>query len=140
VPGGGDTSPAPGTPSAGGRSASPTPTTNEPPTIPRDVPTEATVSPSCVRPGGRVTLTVVSEPAAGVAYQAVYADGAGGAASPWGAGYGGNDKGHTDGRGRYVASWVVATNAPPGHAHVDVVIGAHGKFGYDDPVFEVGPC
>jgi len=138
-PGGVPSPAAPGAAPSGSAPASPAPTTNGFAWA-RDVRTDAVVSPSCVRPGGRLTLPVRSERAAGVVFQAIYADGAGGAASPWGGGYGGNDKGQTDRDGRFTATWVVASNAPPGRGHVDVVVGWDGKYGYDDPTFEVGTC
>jgi len=97
----------------------------------------ATLSNPCVRPGQVETLTVVTQPRGGVVYQAVYANGAGGAASPWGLGYGGNDKGYADKKGNFRSSWTVAANAPAGKGYVDVVVGYNSKWGRSTPAFAV---
>lgn len=101
-----------------------------------EVPVDATVSPACIRPGGTASLSVKTEPRAGVAWHAIYAGSRGGAQPPFGSGYGGNDKGFTDEQGRYSATWAVSAQAPPGPGRVDVVVGtAEDKWGYDDPPF-----
>jgi hypothetical protein len=109
----------------------------EPPWTP-EVPVDAIVTPSCVRPGTGATVTVQTAPKAGIAYHAMYAGSRGGAPKPVGSGYGGNDKGMTDGEGRYTSSWIVSPQAPPGPARLDVIVGtAEDKWGYDDPPFWV---
>jgi hypothetical protein len=96
------------------------------------------VTPACVTPGGRATVTVKTEPNIAVAYHAMYAGSRGGATPPYGSGYGGNDKGMTDGEGRYSSSWIVSPQAPPGPARLDVIVAAPGdRWGYDDPPFRV---
>lgn len=97
----------------------------------------ATVTPRCVAPGGTMRLEVKTGPEAAVGYQAAYADGRGGAPEPFGAGYGGNDKGFTDMDGRFASSWVVASVAPIGRGRVDVIIAHDGEWGYADPAFRV---
>jgi hypothetical protein len=101
------------------------------------VPVESSVSPACVDRGGSVTLTVNTEPKAAIGFQAVYSDGRGGGGAPFGAGYGGNDKGIASGRGTFNATWVVSPEAPVGAGRVDVVVGYRGEFGYDGPHFAV---
>jgi hypothetical protein len=102
------------------------------------VPVTSEVTPSCIKPGSRATMTVKTEPQAAIAYHAMYAGSRGGAAPPFGSGYGGNDKGFADGEGRYSSSWIVSPQAPPGPARLDVVVAAPGdRWGYDDPPFWV---
>lgn len=105
---------------------------------PSGVRVAATVSPACVRPGDTATLTVRTEPGAGIGYQAVYSDGASGAAAPFGRGYGGNDKGKADDGGTFVSTWVVSNDAPRGRARVDVVVGWNAQWGSATPSFTVG--
>jgi hypothetical protein len=93
--------------------------------------------PACVIRGGSATITVQTEPKAGVAYHAVYAGTKGGAVPPYGYGYGGNDKGFADDKGRYSSRWAVRDDAPVGPARADVVVGNGDDFGYDDPPFYV---
>lgn len=102
-----------------------------------NVPVDAQVSPLCVTRGTLVRLTVQTRPKAGIAWQAVYSDGAGGAPKPYGGGYGGNDKGFSDGQGRYTSSWVVSPTAPSGPGRVDVIVGWNETWGYDGPTFAV---
>jgi len=105
---------------------------------------DAVVSPACVTPGGLVTITITTKPKAGIAYQAMYADGKGGSQAPFGAGYGGNDKGFTNDDGKYTSAWTVSPNAPSGTGRIDVIGGWHGQWGYRGPAFAVagpsGPC
>lgn len=102
------------------------------------MPVEATITPSCVLRGGSATITVQTEPRIAVSYHAVYAGTKGGAAPPYGYGYGGNDKGFSDDQGRFTSTWVVRGDAPIGPARADVVVGKGGEgFGYDDPPFYV---
>ena len=98
----------------------------------------ARVAPRCVRPGGAMRLVVTTKPKAAIAYQAVYSDNRGGAGAPFGAGYGGNDKGFADPTGRFISTWVVSRTAPAGWARVDVIVGYRGKWGYAGPTFRVG--
>jgi hypothetical protein len=103
-----------------------------------EVPVSSEVTPACIKPGGRATMTVKTEPRSAVAYHAMYAGSRGGAVPPYGSGYGGNDKGYSDGEGRYSSSWIVSPEAPPGPARLDVVVAAQGdRWGYDDPPFWV---
>ena len=98
----------------------------------------SSLTPACVSRGGRIELEVSTEPSAAVAYNALYSDGYGGGAAPYGRGYGGNDKGFADkDSGTYVSAWVVSPDAPIGRARVDVIIGFQGKWGYDTPHFAV---
>lgn len=102
-----------------------------------DIPVRASLSKPCIRPGDVETLTVVTVPRGGVVYVAVYADGGGGAASPFGNGYGGNDKGYADKQGNYRSTWTVASNAPVGKGYVDVYVGYNSKWGRATPVLTV---
>jgi hypothetical protein len=101
------------------------------------IPVDASVEPTCVPAGGMATLTVRTKPEAAVGYQAIYSDAKGGGPAPYGAGYGGNDKGFAQEDGVYSSTWVVSPKAPAGTGRVDVIIGWKGKFGYDDPAFRV---
>jgi hypothetical protein len=98
---------------------------------------KAVVLHPCVQPGGDVTVSVLAPPDGGIAYQAIYADGKGGSPPPFGAGYGGNDKGYISDAGRYESSWTVSLAAPAGPARVDVIVGHNGKWGYADPHFAI---
>jgi hypothetical protein len=102
-----------------------------------DVPVEGTLSPTCVRRGGTVTLKVHTRPKAAVAYVAVYSDSGNGAPKPFGNGYGGNDKGFSTPDGDYVSAFTVSFDAPSGPARVDVIVGWENKWGYDGPTFAV---
>lgn len=79
---------------------------------------EASLEPSCVEPGGTVTLTVDTAPRTGVLYLAKYSDGSSGANEPIGAGYGGNGGGYADESGFFQESWTVSDDAPPGPGHM----------------------
>jgi hypothetical protein len=127
-------SPGPAAPSTPGAGPSPVslPWTPSP-----DVPVDAQLSPVCVRPGGVVTITVRTRPQGGIGYIALYSDNGSGAPSPYGSGYGGNDRGLADMQGRYSSLWTVAPNAPPGPARVDVIVGWNQAWGYDGPTFAV---
>ena len=94
-----------------------------------DVDVTGALDPDCVRPGGKVTITIATEPDASVAYNAFYSDGQSGAAEPFGANYGGNAGGLTGAEGRYQDTWTVAANAPSGPGHVEIVAAANGGFG-----------
>lgn len=102
-----------------------------------EVPIDSVVEPSCVARGQKITLKVQTKPKAGIAYQAMYADGNAGTAPPFGKGYGGNDKGYSSDGGAFESSWVLSADAPPGPARVDVFVGYSGKWGYDHPHFAV---
>lgn len=106
-----------------------------------DFTTEVTVEPACVKRLGKVTMSLVYKPKTAVAYQAFYSDQKSGAEPPYGAGYGGNDKGITDPGGQYSSTWVVGADAPPGAGRVQVVMvwsghfgKAEGHFGVADPI------
>lgn len=83
-----------------------------------DLVVEATLDPSCVEPGGSVTLTVDTAPRTGVLYLAKYSDGNSGADEPIGADYGGNGGGYADESGSFEESWTVSEDAPPGPGHI----------------------
>lgn len=123
------------------RPASPSPTGPPPEMdVPKEntVPVSATVEPACVQPGGTATLTVETEPEAGIAYHARYAGNEGGADPPAGKSHGGNDSGFADQDGRYLANWVVSSDAPSGPARVDVIVSTgHEQWGYTSPTFAV---
>jgi hypothetical protein len=105
-----------------------------------DVPVDAKVSPTCVRRGGLVTLTVHTKPKAGVAYIAVYSDNGNGAPKPTGNGYGGNDSGYSSPTGDFTSAFNVSFEAPSGPARVDVIVGVNNVWGYDAAPFAVaGP-
>jgi hypothetical protein len=101
------------------------------------VPVTASLSPTCVTPGDSVQLNVVTDDGAFLGYQAVYSDGQGGGAPPFGAGYGGNDKGRANDAGHFTTSWTVAPTAPVGRGYVDVVVASNGKFGKTRVPFRV---
>jgi len=104
------------------------------------VPVQATLSPTCFRPGALVTLKVHTQPKAGVAYIANYSDNGNGAPKPYGSGYGGNDKGLSNSNGDYTSAFYVSHDAPAGPGRVDVIVGWHNEWGYDGPTFTVaGP-
>ena len=97
----------------------------------------ARVKKACTPRGEVIRLTVLAPEGAAVAYQAVYSDSQGGAESPFGAGYGGNDKGMVGPTGTFTSSWVVSPSAPFGPGRVDVIVGFEGEWGYADPHFAV---
>ncbi len=136
TPAAGQTPAAPARSGSGGTAVAASPSPFETPWTP-EIPVESFVQPSCIRPGGKATLTVQTTPKAGIAYHALYAGTKGGAPPPFGSGYGGNDKGFVNDDGRYVSSWIVSPEAPAGPARVDVIVGWDGKWGYDDPPFWV---
>lgn len=91
----------------------------------------------CVRPGDEVVIRAEGPPEAATVYQAVYSDGKAGSPPPFGAGYGGNDKGYTSKEGEYLSTWTLSPTAPVGPARVDVIMGFDGKWGYAAPHFAV---
>ena len=97
----------------------------------------ANVEKACTPRGERIELTVLAPEGAAVAYQAVYSDSQGGAQVPYGAGYGGNDKGMVGPTGIFTSSWVVSPSAPFGPGRIDVIVGFEGEWGYADPHFAV---
>ncbi len=111
--------------------------------VPMNMPFEATVevaaevTPLCVTPGSTVTVNVVTEPGAPLAYQAIYAGNQSGSEPPFGEGYGGNAKGFASDDGTYTDTWIVRLDAPRGPARLDVVVGWEGEFGYTAPRFAV---
>jgi hypothetical protein len=98
---------------------------------------EVNLSATCVAHGDEVTIEVVIEPDASVAYHAVYAGEEGGAVPPYGEGHGGNDAAPAGAQGRYVDTWVVGPRAPVGPARVDVVVAYYGARGKTEVAFEV---
>lgn len=99
---------------------------------------DATLSASCVMPGGLMTLRVNATPKSNVAFVAVYSDNKSGAEPPGGAGYGGNDGGAVDESGYRTFTWAIAATAPLGPARVDVVAYlANGDSGYSGLPFTV---
>ena len=128
---------SPATPAANGVAPSPSPFPT--PWTP-EIPVQATIEPSCILRGGTATITIVTQPKAGVAYHAVYAGTEGGAPPPYGHGHGGDAGGYTDAQGRYTSTWVVSPTAPVGPARADVIVGWDEKWGYAGPGFAVaGP-
>jgi hypothetical protein len=105
---------------------------------PEEIPIDAKVAPACVAPGAKVTLTVKTVPHAQLGFVAVYAGEKSGAARPWGEGYGGNDKGKSDGRGFFTYTWVLAPNTPAGWARVTLVVGTTQKQRAINVPFSVG--
>lgn len=97
----------------------------------------ASVAPTCVRPGGTITITIKTESQGGAAYNAFYSDGKSGAAPPYGEGYGGNNGGIADEGGTYTDTWTVAANAPTGPGRIDVVAGNSTGFGETKVAFAV---
>jgi len=80
----------------------------------------ATLSASCVVPGGTETLTAHSRPGYTVAYNTRYADG------KMGDSYGGYGVVPTDAAGTAVIRWTVSPSAPLGSATVSVGTGNGG--------------
>lgn len=110
----------------GGTGTAPTqipPTGGDKPLPP--LPMTAELKESCVRPGGKQTITIRTEPESGVGYDAIYSDGKGGAMEGH---YGGNKGGQVDEDGTFTDTWVVAPNAPAGQVKVNVL---GGKMGYE---------
>jgi hypothetical protein len=103
------------------------------------LPMTAALSESCLHRGDQVTLTVHAVKGTAVAYQAMYSDGYGGSNPPYGAGYGGNDKGFVHKDGSWVSSWVVSPAAPLGPGRVDVIAGIKSHWGYAHPTFYIAP-
>jgi hypothetical protein len=97
----------------------------------------SSVAPQCVARGDTIELSVKTPPKAALAYQAVYSDGQSGAGAPFGAGYGGNDKGYADDSGNYSSSWTIGPTAPYGRARVDVYVGFEGEWGIAHSRFAV---
>jgi hypothetical protein len=97
----------------------------------------STLDPVCVSPGDTMSLDVTTKPKAAIVYQAVYADGYGGAPPPFGRGYGGNDKGYVSEEGTYSSTWVLSADVPSGPGRVDVIVAYGGKYGQDGPHFYV---
>lgn len=144
LPGTKPTAGAPKTSSGGSPAVTPSPGPTGPGPSPSPltgmedtVPVEATITPSCVVRGGTATITIQTGPKNAVAYHAVYAGTKGGAAPPFGYGYGGDDRGHANGEGVYTSTWVVRVDAPVGPARADVIAADGEAFGYDDPPFYV---
>jgi ABC-type glycerol-3-phosphate transport system substrate-binding protein len=77
-----------------------------------------TLKESCVRPGGTQTITVKTEPGAGLAYDTTYPDGKSGVSDGY---YGGNSGGFADENGDYADTFAVAATAPSGYAVVSVL-------------------
>jgi hypothetical protein len=85
----------------------------------------AELAESCVRPGGSQSITIRTEPYAGVGYDTMYSDYLTGMMEGH---YGGNSAGFTDGDGIYKDTWVITPNAPAGEAIV-LVLGSHDEGG-----------
>lgn len=102
-----------------------------------EVPVRARVLPACAARGETVRLVIMTKPKAGVAFHAVYSDNRGGAEKPFGAGYGGNDKGKTGPDGKVVRSWVIGPTAPAGTGRIDIIVGWEQKWGYLGKPFAV---
>ncbi len=95
-------------------------------------PATVTLASSCVVPGGKQTLSIVSEPNFVVGYDAQYADGRDGRT------YGGMDSnGRIDSKGYYSSTWIVAATAPVGQVIVWVAVGGSGETAFRQPTFQV---
>ena len=83
-------------------------------------------------PGGRQTVSIVSEPNFVVGYDAQYSDGKDGRT------YGGMDSnGRIDSKGYYSSTWTVALTAPAGQVIVWVAVGGSGETAFRQPTFQV---
>lgn len=119
---------------AGAPGPSSTPTAGYPQYASGTTPAPATVSlaSSCVTPGGKQTLSIVSEPNFVVGYDAQYSD------SKDGRTYGGMDSnGRVDSKGYYSSTWIVAVTAPVGQVIVWVAVGGSGETAFRQPTFQV---
>ena len=101
------------------------------------MPMEVSLASACVRPGTPQTITIKATPQAGVAYNAIYADGNNSRDS--GANfYGGNKGDKTNAQGVWSDTWVVSLKAVPGPVHIDVVgMSMQGNAGYTTSGFAV---
>lgn len=86
-----------------------------------DVPAQIALEPTCVEPGGTVTVTVDTVPRSGVLYLAYYSDDKSGAKEPMGAGYGGNGGGYAADDGTFEESWTISEETPGGPARLRVI-------------------
>lgn len=109
------TAPAPGTPAAAGAK----PSLTEPgPKGQLEV--KASLAESCVRPGGRQSITILTRPDSAAGYDTVYSDGRSGITEGH---YGGNGGGRVDESGSWSDTWVVSPHAPAGKVRVNVLAG-----------------
>lgn len=93
----------------------------------------ATLARECVKAGGRQTLTVRTEPGAGVTYDSTYSDGESGRAAPHGKEYGGEGIGLITDEA-LAATWTVSKKAPPGIVvvYVSALLGDEGEVDPDE--------
>jgi len=110
------------------------------PTPKGGLPIQVSLAAACVRPGTPQTITITTQPNAGVAYNSVYADGNNSRDNKDNY-YGGNKGGKTDATGKWSDSWTLSAKAAPGPVHVDVVgLASSGQSGYTTAGFAVaGP-
>jgi hypothetical protein len=92
-----------------------------------------TLGSACVVPGGTQTLTAQSRPGYTVALNSRYTDGKGGDT------YGGYGVVPTDAQGVALATWTVATGAPPGTVEVDVGTANGGPAAVTKQSFTLAP-
>ena len=98
-----------------------------PTTFPATLPTvvkntieiKVTLAESCLRPGGKQSITIDMGRKGVAAYQAIYSDGNNALDPDF---YGGNAGDETDTEGRYADTWVVSPAAPPGRVLVNVIV------------------
>lgn len=114
------TAPAPASAVAGGANG-----TADPPLpsgLPSSAPLAVRLGAACVVPGGTQRLVVETLPNAFVAFDNLYADDRDGRVHG-----GAEGRARSDAQGRYVATWRVAPDAPPGRVRIDVGAAAAGR-------------
>lgn len=90
--------------------------------LPSSAPLAVRLGAGCVVPGGTQRLVVETLPNAFVAFDNLYADDRDGRVHG-----GAEGRARSDAQGRYVATWRVAPNAPPGRVRIDVGAAAAGR-------------
>jgi hypothetical protein len=122
---------APPAAAAGSAAASPVPARVRPsaaadPPLPSGLPSSAPLDvrlgAACVAPGGTQRLVVETLPNAFVAFDNLYADDRDGQVHG-----GAEGRARSDARGRYVATWRIAPDTPPGRVRIDVGAAAAGR-------------
>jgi hypothetical protein len=90
--------------------------------LPSSAPLAIRLGAGCVVPGGTQRLVVETLPNAFVAFDNLYADDRDGRVHG-----GAEGRARSDAQGRYVATWRVAPDAPPGRVRIDVGAAADGR-------------
>lgn len=117
--------------------AAPTARTSPTPTFPQYAPGStpavltASLSKSCVTPGGTETLTIHAEPDFQVSFDTQYSDGKDGGV------YGGKSLGKTNSDGVYSNTWTVSPAAPAGQVIVWVAASKDKETAFRQPTFVV---